>query len=121
MSQKKKNQTRGKHLIDIFVGKQLKNFNGRLAGDSFGKFSCHTYNGSSTVDYVIVSEPLLFEIPLKSDICFWKWGFDKVFWNFISEVSSHIYCLGNGISVDVLTDGRILYLDRCCRFMFENT
>jgi hypothetical protein len=38
---------------------------------------------------------------MKSDICFWKWGFDKVFWNFISEVSSHIYCLGNGISVDV--------------------
>ena len=31
---------------------------------SFGKFSCHTYNGSITVDYVIVSEPLLFEIPL---------------------------------------------------------
>jgi hypothetical protein len=47
----------------------------------------------------------------KSDICFWKLVFDKVFWNFISEVSSHIYCLGNGISVDVLTDGRILYLD----------
>ena len=48
---------------------------------------------------------------MKSDICFWKWGFEKVFWNFISEVSSHIYCLGNGISVDVLTDSRILYLD----------
>jgi hypothetical protein len=40
---------------------------------------------------------------MKSDICFWKWGFEKVFWNFISEVSFHIYCLGNGISVDVLT------------------
>jgi hypothetical protein len=48
---------------------------------------------------------------MKSDICFWKWGFDQVFWNFISEVSSHIYCMGNGISVNVLTDGRILYLD----------
>jgi hypothetical protein len=59
---------------------------------------------------------------MKSDICFWKWGFDKVFWNFISEVSSHIYCLiclGNGISVDVLTDGRILYLDLISQDNFQ--
>ena len=64
MSQDKITDTRGNHLIDICVGNQLRILNGRLAGDSFGKFSCHTYNGSSTVEYVIVSEPLLFEIPL---------------------------------------------------------
>ena len=64
MSQDKITDTRGNHLIDICVGNQLRILNGRLAGDSFRKFSCHTYNGSSTVVYVIVSEPLLFEIPL---------------------------------------------------------
>jgi hypothetical protein len=64
MSQDKITDTRGNHLIDICVGNQLRILNGRFAGDSFGKFSFHTYNGSSTVDYVIVSEPLLFEIPL---------------------------------------------------------
>jgi hypothetical protein len=43
-----------------FITKDNNNFN-----PSFDCYvSCHTYNGSSTVDYVIVSEPLLFEIPL---------------------------------------------------------
>jgi hypothetical protein len=64
MSQDKITDTRDNHLIDICVGNQLRILNGIFAGDSFGKFSYHTYNGSNTVDYVIVSEPLLFEIPL---------------------------------------------------------
>jgi hypothetical protein len=38
MSQDKITDTRGNHLIDICVGNQLRILNGRLAGDSFGKF-----------------------------------------------------------------------------------
>ena len=33
--------------------------NGRMLGDSIGYYTCHKYNGSSVVDYMIISEELL--------------------------------------------------------------
>jgi len=43
-------------LLDLCIGHNLRILNGRLAGDSIGILTCFTPNGSSTVDYSIVSE-----------------------------------------------------------------
>jgi hypothetical protein len=45
---------------------------------------------------------------MKSDICFWKWGFDKVFWNFISAYnlmlnSGKQFCALRDKKIDILT------------------
>lgn len=42
--------TRGKSLIDICVGNQLRILNGRCFGDMFGRNTCFTPNGCSVVD-----------------------------------------------------------------------
>ena len=47
---------RGRSLLDFCIGNQLRILNGRVLGDMHGQFTCHTPNGSSVVDYVIVSE-----------------------------------------------------------------
>ena len=49
---------RGKALLDMCVSARLRILNGRKLGDSLGYFTCHKYNGSSTVDYVIVDEKM---------------------------------------------------------------
>lgn len=36
--------------------------NGIVLGDMFGRYTCHTQNGSSTVDYVLVSESIMDQI-----------------------------------------------------------
>ena len=36
--------------------------NGRVLGDMFGSYTCHAPNGSSTVDYVLVSNSILDQI-----------------------------------------------------------
>ena len=51
--------TRGKGLIDLCSGNNLRIANGRTIGDLFGKKTCFQYNGSSLVDYVICSKNLL--------------------------------------------------------------
>ena len=53
---------RGKQLLDLCIGQQLRILNGRAFGDIFGNFTCYNYHGSSTVDYVIASECLLEKI-----------------------------------------------------------
>ena len=50
---------RGKRLLEMCSGHSLRILNGRLCGDTFGKFTCHTTHGSSVVDYTIMSESLL--------------------------------------------------------------
>ena len=49
---------RGKHLLEICIQSHLCILNGRCLGDTLGNFTCHNYNGSSVVDYSIVSETL---------------------------------------------------------------
>ena len=51
--------TRGKDLIDLCSGNDLRIVNGRTSGDIFGKKTCFQYNGSSLVDYVIYNKHLL--------------------------------------------------------------
>lgn len=53
---------RGKELIAMCVGNQLRILNGRTLGDMFGHFTCYTPNGASVVDYVIVSENILDQV-----------------------------------------------------------
>ena len=51
--------TRGQGILDMCVSTRLRILNGRMPGDSLGYFTCHKYNGSSTVDYVMTDEYLL--------------------------------------------------------------
>ena len=53
---------RGRALNDLCIQTGLRILNGRSTGDLVGNFTCHNYNGSSVVDYGIVSETLLSRI-----------------------------------------------------------
>ena len=53
---------RGKAILDLCVSARLRILNGRKLGDSLGFFTCHKYNGSSTVDYALVNENMLSDI-----------------------------------------------------------
>ncbi len=48
----------GKALLGIMNNAHLIIVNGRVLGDTKGAKTCYKYNGSSTVDYVIVSTDL---------------------------------------------------------------
>ena len=54
--------SRGKELIELCIGNQLRLLNGRIFGDSSGKFTCHTPMGNSIVDYVLASDSLLQDV-----------------------------------------------------------
>ena len=56
--QDKNTNTSGKHLVDLCMINNLKILNGRKIGDLIGKYTCHHYNGSSTVDYIITEKDL---------------------------------------------------------------
>ena len=53
---------RGRSLLDICIGNQLRILNGRCFGDMFGQYTCFTPNGCSVVDYTIVPESILDQI-----------------------------------------------------------
>ena len=57
-SEDKHKNSRGEELLDVCKLNNLLIANGRKPGDLFGKFTCHNWNGSSVVDYVIFSECL---------------------------------------------------------------
>ena len=54
-SEDKSRNQRGKEILDICKLNDLLILNGRTTGDIFGNFTCHNWNGSSVVDYCIVS------------------------------------------------------------------
>ena len=45
----------GKLLLNLCKETSLKILNGRKIGDTFGKYTCRTYNGCSVVDYTLIS------------------------------------------------------------------
>jgi exonuclease III len=49
----------GPSLLNACIGNGLRILNGRIQPDIPGKFTCHENNGSSTVDYSIVSKYLI--------------------------------------------------------------
>ena len=51
--------TRGRALIDVCTGNNLRILNGRITGDLSGKKTCYKYNGSSVVDYIISDKNIL--------------------------------------------------------------
>ena len=54
--------TRGKELIDFCISNQIRMLNGRVLGDLCGNYTCYTANGTSIVDYTLVSESILDQI-----------------------------------------------------------
>jgi hypothetical protein len=54
---------RGRNILDMCISAKLRIVNGRKLGDTLGYYTCHKWNGSSVVDYAIVSEDLLDVIP----------------------------------------------------------
>ena len=62
ISQDKMLDNRGKNLIDFCISNQIRILNGRAFGDCFGRYTCFTPNGASTVDYVLASGHLLDQI-----------------------------------------------------------
>ena len=62
-SQDKKCNNYGKELLSICQSARLRMLNGRIGNDhKLGQFTCFTSQGSSVVDYTIVSEELLEKI-----------------------------------------------------------
>ena len=54
--------TRGKELIDFCISNQIRMLNGRVLGDLCGNYTCYTTNGTSIVDYTLISESILDQI-----------------------------------------------------------
>ena len=54
--------TSGNKLIRILNENTMLTLNGRKIGDTLGRFTCHQYHGSSTVDLAIVSWDLFHKI-----------------------------------------------------------
>jgi exonuclease III len=53
---------RGAKLAELCIQCRLRILNGRTLGDSQGNFTCHRPQGSSTVDYMILSEEMLHRV-----------------------------------------------------------
>lgn len=54
--------SRGKELLELCIGNQLRILNGRRFGNITGRFTCFKTNGSSIVDYMIASVFLLHQV-----------------------------------------------------------
>ena len=52
----------GRSLTNICISHNLRFLNGRTQGDMLGQFTCHKFNGASTIDYVILSQSLLEDV-----------------------------------------------------------
>ena len=92
---------RGKELLDLCISNQLRILNGRVLGDIFGNYTCHTPNGASVVDYVFVSENILEQILLFHVSSFVPTLSDchcKLEW----EISAN-YCVSGELDVPIKT------------------
>ena len=56
----------GKELLDLCWTTGIRIANGRCLGDLEGSFTCHQYNGSSTVDYALIQKDIM------SDVMFFR-------------------------------------------------
>ena len=61
-SQDKKKNVNGKHFVDLCIINNLKILNLMKIGDLTVKYTCHQYNGSSAVDYIIAESNIFDKI-----------------------------------------------------------
>ena len=61
-SEDKESNTYGNELLHMLQESEMCMLNGRTLGDLKGSYTCHQYNGSSVVDYCIVSYHMLKDI-----------------------------------------------------------
>ena len=73
---------RGKQVNELCISSRMRILNGRILGDSFGKFTCQKPTGASVVDYMIASEELL-----KNIIYFHVHPFQPIFSDCHSKIS----------------------------------
>ena len=73
---------RGKQVNELCISSRMRILNGRILGDSFGKFTCQKPTGASVVDYMFASEELLKDI-----IYFHVHPFQPVFSDCHSKIS----------------------------------
>ena len=62
ISEDAENNAQGKLFMDLLNAGSLYILNGRTPGDFSGKYTCHKYNGSSTVDYFVLETGLFHEV-----------------------------------------------------------
>ena len=74
-------EDRGKQVNELCVSSRMRILNGRILGDSYGKFTCQKPAGASVVDYMIASEELL------KDIYFHVNPFQPIFSDCHSKIS----------------------------------
>ena len=53
---------RGRKFLDLVSACNMEILNGNMIGDITGNYTCHRYNGSSVVDYMVTSQHLLHTI-----------------------------------------------------------
>ena len=96
----------GRELLDFCISSRTRILNGRCLGDLQGSFTCHQYNGSSTVDYALVDEDIIDDIAYfkvhgfrsdLSDHCMISLGF-KAQWKCLpNEHGTNLYNLDGKI------------------------
>ena len=74
-------EDRVKQVNELCVSSRMRILNGRILGDSYGKFTCQKPAGASVVDYMIASEELL------KDIYFHVNPFQPIFSDCHSKIS----------------------------------
>lgn len=84
---------RGKDLVDLCIGTQMRLLNGRLFGDNSGQYTCFSHNGQSVVDYCMVSEKFIDQVLFFKVSPFMSTCSDKhckISWNIISYFNCQI-------------------------------
>ena len=94
-SEDKKENPRGKELLDLCKLNNLVITNGRKAGDIFGKYTCHNWNGSSVVDYFLCPASFFDRISKFSVGQYIPWLSDHSIIKTIISLSSNVV-LGSG-------------------------
>ena len=92
--------SRGRRILETCISANLRIVNGRKIGDGIGRYTCHKINGSSTIDYLIVSQKSYKNIPFMkinkfsgdiSDHCSLSWAMLTNRQLFLRKPSKNMY------------------------------
>lgn len=102
--------TRGKQIIDMCISCHLRILNGRTLGDASGYMTCHKYNGSSVVDYMLASSQFIKNVR------------DFKVHSYYDSISDHCMVSANiNISPEHKTPEEIKLLPAPDKLVFDNT